>query len=305
MRRNFIIILFSFYVCCLSQQDPQIALSVLNKAITNPAYLVESNYINLYTFYRQQWSGGVEKAPNTIYGGISVPLHSYNSTVGAKFMYDKPGFETKTAFYLTGAYFYKINEGKDGAISIGTELGILQNSIDGNLKLGNNTTMLNFDAAKVFDASLGIAYFCKYYHLGFSVSHINFPVLKMKYDNATTNMSLVNHYYLSAGTEQEIIKNIILKPYFKLKSDIAAWQYEISTVAEYYNIVSGGFEYRDDAFCLIFGLNTSWGIKLYGCYEINTSDISKNNSNSMEFFITYEFNIKNKFNKKIKINRFL
>jgi len=198
-----------------------------------------------------------------------------------------------------------------GKLSLGVQLTMISETFDGSKLELEDTSDPAFTASSIngtgFDLSAGIYYLHRNWYAGFSVLHLNAPVVELGEKN---ELSISSSYYLTGGY------NIRLNnPFLTIQTSVLGRTDGVAYRAD----VSGRLLYTHEKRVMYAGLSysptnsvtvqiggTIRGIRVGYSYEIYTSAISFGNG-SHELFVGYqtELNLYKKGRNLHKSVRFL
>lgn len=284
-----------------AQYDAQFSQYFMTMGYYNPAYAGSREDLNLLAIHRQQWVG-MEKntrAPISFFVSADMPvkLGGSNHGVGMILFTESIGLFQNT--HIAGQYAYK-NKLFGGTLSIGLQLGIVNQSFDGTKARpsGEKVTTLVEDpaipntlvSAVGFDINTGIYYTRKNFYLGVGVMHVTEPELMLK-ENVYTYIA--GSYNLVSGYNIQL-KNPLyeLQPSVFLKSDTRTFQADVTGRVVYNKMFNGGLSWRVNE-SIIFLLGASFGnIQVGYSYDFPTSPTLKESHGSHELFLTYKMKLK-------------
>lgn len=214
---------------------------------------------------------------------------------------------------LSLAYHHRINQ---GVLAIGLAPGIFNQSIsadwrtsEGNFDGTEDPSIPNSEAgATQFDLGFGLYYYTKELYVGLSSTHLNQPEISdSPDDNSSYVFSQARHYYVTAGYNYPLnvgSAELELQPSIFVKSDAISTQIDINANVLYNNLFWGGVTYRlEDAVAFLAGVNVPGqlnGLKIGAAYDYNLSDLGDYNDGSLEFLLSYCYQIQ----KKVKLERY-
>lgn len=293
-----------------AQQSPLVTQYMFNNMAINPAYAGASEGICATGLVRQQWIGfkdpeGNKVAPETMFLTVDAPIKVLHGAVGGSIMQDKLGFFRTIDLKLGYAYRFDLGPGD---MSAGLQVDLNNTKIDfSKFKPLHEDDPLLADKAEnsdlVFDLSLGLFYKVpdKFY-VGLSADNLLQSKAKKLY------YTLKRNYYITGGYNWIIPGHPVfeLQPSVILRTDLAAFQFDISGLVIYNKKIWGGLSYRyQDAVSVLAGINFK-GIRVGLAYDISTSALTKYNSGSIEIMASYCFKLAaDKFRKSYKNTRFL
>lgn len=204
-----------------AQQDAQFSQYMFNGIYINPAYAGYKEQLNLYAFYRSQWTG-VQGSPKTMSLALDAIANDGNVGLALQLSSDKLGAQSNLAAYANYAYRIRMNEDGSSRLAFGVGVGVIQLGIDG-AKLNPNDPEpdqpTGTQSTTVPDARVGVFYSNNRFYAGFSADN-----LISQYINVERYAFIPQpkpHYYLTAGMLIPLTENVLLKPSFLLKDDRA------------------------------------------------------------------------------------
>lgn len=205
-----------------AQQDAQYSQYMFNGIYINPAYAGYKEQLNLHSFYRNQWTG-IKGAPKS--ASLAVDAIANDGNVGLAFQLasDKLGAQSTIAGYASYAYRLRVGNGENSRLALGLGVGVLQNSIDGNLHQSidpdDPRLLMGVERTILPDARTGVFYSNDRWYAGASVDNLIAQYLAK--NNGSLSLFPVQkpHYYLTAGMMVPINETVQLKPSFLLKDD--------------------------------------------------------------------------------------
>ncbi len=275
----------------------------------NPAAVGKESKLNIAAAYALQMAG-FEHNPNTMYAAADMPFYALRKYHGAgvQFINDNIGLFSHKRLGLQYAYQPQLLGGK---LSLGVQLTMISETFDGSKLELEDTSDPAFTASSIngtgFDLSAGIYYLHRNWYAGFSVLHLNAPVVELGEKN---ELSISSSYYLTGGY------NIRLNnPFLTIQTSVLGRTDGVAYRAD----VSGRLLYTHEKRVMYAGLSysptnsvtvqiggTIRGIRVGYSYEIYTSAISFGNG-SHELFVGYqtELNLYKKGRNLHKSVRFL
>ena len=304
-----------------SQQEAQYSHYMFAPAAYNPGYFGLEDAICLNGIHREQWMGleattptGESYSINPVTSMLSVDaaIHPLYGGIGLNFMQDEIGPFTNTMVELGYAYHHNIGPGKLG---IGIMAGFLDQTID--------FTKFNYldpgdpvlegggkeESAIAFDLKFGGYYRVPgSWYAGISTSKL--LQSKMDLGKDLAGAKLKRHYYLTGGyTFRLPHPDFKLEPSALIKSDLAATQYDLTTLVWYMDQFYSGLTYRpNDAVSVLVGMK-GWasaagfsggsgtfqgsGSMVGFSYDVTTSSLGADgrSAGTFEVFLRYCFNI--------------
>ncbi|MCJ0743813.1 PorP/SprF family type IX secretion system membrane protein [Pedobacter montanisoli] len=204
-----------------AQQDAQYSQYMFNGIYINPAYAGYREQLNAHAFYRNQWTG-VEGAPKSMSLAIDATANERKVGLALQLSSDKLGAQQNLAAYANYAYRLKMNADGSSRLAFGIGLGVIQLGIDGS-KLNPNDPEINQPVSSQYsvmpDARIGVFYSDDRYYAGLSVDN-----LISKYIDVTRYAYIPQpkeHIFLTAGMLVPFSREMVLKPSFLIKDDLA------------------------------------------------------------------------------------
>jgi len=274
---------------------------MLAQGAFNPAVAGEGGDLLLTLQNRQQWVG-IDGAASTLLANVSMPFVLGNRKHGFGLVIEKESIGLFSTQLLQLQYAYK-KQLKSGTISFGIQGGILQEGFDAtgiyipvsNYHIQSESGIPTGTLEGVIpDISAGTWFQNKLLYAGFSVSHLLETAVSLKTgsDDVSENspqMIISRTYYLTNGY------NIVLpnplytvQPSFLLKTDLTAWQIDLSGKVLYKDKFWGGLGWRyQDAVIVMAGIKLQQGLSIGYSYDISTSAVAKFSGGSHELFMSY------------------
>ncbi|MCO4292165.1 type IX secretion system membrane protein PorP/SprF [Solitalea sp. MAHUQ-68] len=216
-----LLFLLLFAINAYAQQDAQFSQYMFNGIYINPAYAGYKEQLNLHSFYRSQWTGGLEGHPETF--SFALDAIANNGNVGLAFtvLKDKLGAESTLAAYAN--YAYRLKVGDASRLALGLGLGIAQYGLDGTLLQSyspNDPSVPNMmQSVIVPDIRAGVYYSTDRFYAGASADNLIGQYLNYTKDPTILIPAKMPHFYLTAGGLIPLSKQFLLKPSFMLKNE--------------------------------------------------------------------------------------
>ena len=258
----------------LAQQDPAFVHYWQMPTQSNPAAAGQSPQLTI-NGAMQMHAAGYEDGGSTMFAGADMAFQIGNTRhgVGAIFQNDQFGLFSHKRFSLLYAYHFKL---WGGTLSIGGEADMLNESLNGSkadLGDGNDpafpTTDLN---GSKFDASAGLLYTHKRWHVGIGAQHLTAPTL---YLGETNEYKVKSLYNLTAGYNiRTKMPFFTIAPSVMLRYDGSAFRADITGRVQYEHgkkRLYGGVNYAPQHSVAGFVGGTFHGVDLSYSYEANTS----------------------------------
>lgn len=306
MRKTITYLLLCVSGWSVAQQAPQYSLYMLNPYAYNPASAGLENSLIVNGVYRQQWSG-LKGAPVTQHVNAHMPLYVISSGVGLRVDNDVIGAHSVTQAVLT--YNYQMELGRSSLLSFGFSGGYLQYALDGS-KLrapegtyvepvfSHNDDLLPEGNVRAGTPIFEIGVFAQLNKLeiGVAMQPVYAPALQSNNSSGNFKLQTVPHYNAMASYSFNVSDDLMLRPAFLVKSDIAETQTEISLVARWRENIFAGASFRGftknskDAAVLLAGVKLNEKTLLAYAFDIPLSALNVANRGSHELLIRYNLN---------------
>lgn len=317
MKKLLLVLIVSVTAICNSgaQQYAQFSQYMVNPYLINPALSGAEDYVDVKMGYRAQWAG-FEDAPRTMYLGGHSPIgkphgvmthkgddHNWHG-VGGLVYRDVTGPTSRTSAYANYSYNLQITPGsgyginhKDGIrASLGIFMGFQQYAVDGSkltTEIDNDDALLSNATQTKFvpDASVGaMIYFRDIFYIELSAFQIlanKLNVNGLGNEFITEESRLARHFFFSAGTKQEVSRDIYLIPSILVKTvGPAPISVDLNTRIDIQDKYYAGISYRHgDAVALMAGLVIDRRYEVAYSYDITLSDISRFSNGSHEMIL--------------------
>jgi type IX secretion system PorP/SprF family membrane protein len=303
MKRIVFFIFFSSLIpgLALAQFDGQVSQYMLNQAGFNPAAIGRTGLLDITGQHRLQWIG-MPNGGTTTWFSINTPLKFGNDqhSAGIRFGNDRVGLFTNQGFHLQ--YSYRFNVGK-GKLRLGIQPGFLSAGFSGDsVRMPTNPSSEYHEGGSDpvipvtalqgfgFDLGMGAWYTRGSAYAGFSVSHLNSPVISW---SETHDFTPSSTYYLTGGFEKSFRNpRYVFRPSFLIQSDMQLWMAELSLLGMYDNQYWGGISYRfGSAVVVLAGITIANGLSLGYSFDIPASSIIRATWGSHEVLLSYQLNI--------------
>ena len=323
--KRYIVLLCGLLFCVSllrAQFDPQVGQYMFMQATYNPAAAGEGDMMRVLGSHRMQFTG-IMDAPMTTYFSFSSPfvIGKTRHAAGVRFMSDEFGLFSNQSLY--GTYAYKFRLGK-GYLSIGADLGFINLSfavdsinLDNIAQIEDNAYHTATDDAiptgggeegvsgMSFDMGVGVYYSAPTWWAGVSYSHLLNPKLEWG-DRAEVGVR--GTLYAAGGYNWRLSnKNWVLMPSAMLQTDFAAWDLNLTVLAQVNNRFRFGMGYRiAGSVNLLFAMDIVNGLELGYTYELPANGLIRESYGSHELYLAYGFNIlKPKRTNRYKSVRYL
>jgi type IX secretion system PorP/SprF family membrane protein len=269
-----------------SQQTPQLTMRGSDPLIFNPAIAGSNRYPEIKLHHRSQWVG-YNGAPTT----SLISYHNELSTkmgVGGYIANDAIGAINQFSLNLSYAYHLSL---KKFFLAFGLSAKISQLSLKGSDLLiyenDDNSIAGNFSDKKFFpDANFGMLAYNSKFFMGISVMQLLGRTISLSDLKTTANLTMQQHYMLSAGYTKKLNKTYSVESSFWLNTTNGApAQFELNCKLDYTNKFLTGLSYRsNDALALMVGVRYKRYMISYS-YDIVTSKLRTASSGSHEILI--------------------
>lgn len=322
LRRSLSVLCMLFCVSMLySQYDAQIGQYMLMPASYNPAAVGDGDLMRVYGSHRMDFTG-ISGAPMTTVVSFSSPfvIGKTHHGAGFRFVNDRFGLFTNQSLYV--GYAYKLSLGK-GQLSIGADVGFMNlsfalDSVD--LGAGQDDYHTETDEALPqasgsgsekgasgmgFDMGVGVYYSAPSWWLGASYLHVMQPKLKL---DDRTDFTVRGTLYIAGGYNWQLRnKDWMLLPSMMVQTDFAAWDVNVSMLAQLQNRYRFGLGYRiAGSVNVILGMDIINGLQLGYTYELPANNLIRESYGSHELYLAYGFNVlRPKHTNKYKSIRYL
>ncbi len=305
---KFILIVLPFFstIKLKAQQEPIYSQYIFNGLVMNPAFAGYKETLNFQTFYRDQWTN-LQGSPKTFSASVDGSFSENRMGLGIDFLSDAIGLQKTQSAYLSYAYRLKFNE--SSKLSLGLSIGIIQNSLSGNLFDPTDPVdpILNTYANKVIkpDMKAGLLYASD--HVFASLSFTNLLSNIIPAQSSTLYIKSTPHGYLSAGVIYPITNFLKIKPSFLLRGDFnSPLTSDLNGFLIFENKFWAGFSYRNgiqfgkqgnlstnlptnNAMVFLLDYYISPQLRIGYSYDYATTSLQKVSGGSHEISIGYTF----------------
>ncbi|MDD4114026.1 MAG: type IX secretion system membrane protein PorP/SprF, partial [Massilibacteroides sp.] len=246
--------------------------------------------------HRQQWVG-IEGAPKSFFVSADMPLRigEMEHGVGAILFTESIGLFQNT--HVSGQYAYK-HKLFGGVISLGLQLGIVNQSFDGTGVYYPSESTAETDPAipntlveaMALDVNAGVYYSRKNFYFGMGAMHVTEPELMLDenvYTYIASSYNLVSGYNIQS-------RNPLyeLQPSVFLKTDTRSFQADITGRLVYNKMFNGGLSWRiNESIVFLLGANLG-NVQVGYAYDFPTTPILKGSHGSHELMIRYKLKLK-------------
>jgi len=284
-----------------AQYDAQTSQYMLAPGTFNPAVAGEGSDLLLTLQNRQQWVG-IDGAPSTLLVNVTMPFVLGNRKHGFGLLIEKESIGLFSTQLLQLQYAYK-KKFKSGVLSFGIQGGILQEGFDGSgIYIPTSDYHISSDASIptgalegiIPDFSAGAWFQNERFYAGLSASHLFETAVSLKKgedDTSTDNPQMIvsRSYYLTNGYNIVLPNSLYtVQPSFLLKTDLTAWQFDLTGKVFYKDKFWGGLGWRyQDAVIVLAGIKLQQGLSIGYSYDISTSAVASFSGGSHELFMSY------------------
>lgn len=287
-----------------AQQLPQYSLFAHNPFAYNPAAAGSEDDLIASALYRRQWVD-LEGAPTTYHVNAHLPVYALRSGFGVKVENDLIGAHRTTSGAL--AWNYQIDLGKASALHIGLSAGYMSYTLDGaRLRAPDGVynepggAVLHNDprlpegsvvaGAPTFE--FGLFFRRRSLNVGVAALPVFAPELRESASGAL-RLQPQRHYAFMGIYRIEMSENLTLQPAFFAKTDLIAFQSEISTSVFWQDNIFAGVSYRGftpnsrDALVLSVGMRLNERARLAYAYDHTLSAIGVAQRGTHEIMLRY------------------
>jgi len=294
-----------------AQQDPQFSQNRFNQLTVNPGFAGSTGPINVSILNRFQWVGFPGAPVTTVFNAdASLHLVGKDDGIGLSIINDVIGFEKNVSVGLNYSWRIQLGNGKLGS---GISLGLMNKNLNFDMTGIDGADLVNLSdpslpqgkvSGIMADIGLGLFYKDENYELAISGKHLNRPSFVF---DQTGRYTLLRTYYISGTyTVQMADERLKALPSVFFKTDPSSWQADLDLTFEYDKRMWAGIGYRiGDAILITAGTELWNGIKFGYSYDMSISALSRYNSGSHEFFLSYSFLLYKKHDHQYKSVRFL
>jgi type IX secretion system PorP/SprF family membrane protein len=275
-----------------SQQLPQYSQYMLNEMAINPAVAGRSEFAEVRSNSRHQWSG-ITDAPRTYMLTLHGPISDLNMGLGMNLYTDIVGPTRRTG--LSFAYGYHLRLDETNFLSMGLSAGIQQWGIDGHKitlrEEGDLQLLTNYRTTIVPDFGLGFYFHDKNrYYAGISIPQLHQSPLQL-YPNTFKNSRLASQVNLNGGYQFDIDENFKVEPSMLLKySWPAPPKLDVGVRGLYKDMVWLGAVYRHrDAISILAGYMYEDYLMVGYSYDVTTTELRKYSSGTHELMLGLRF----------------
>jgi type IX secretion system PorP/SprF family membrane protein len=287
-------ILFGSVFTSTAQQDPQYTQYMYNTQVVNPAYAGSRETISIGGLYRSQWVG-LDGAPKTFTLSGHSPIGFSNVGLGLSLVRDEIGPSTET--WANVDFSYTIQASEKGRLAFGLKTGASIVDIDYSRLTAFDPSELpqnNIDNKVNLQIGAGAYYYTDKFYVGLSVPNF---IESTHFDQASIENTDIEalgkdrlHYFLIAGYVFDLSDNVKFKPAAMTKLVTGSpLQVDGSANFLFYDRFTLGAAYRwSAAWSAMVGFQVTDSMFLGFAYDRETTDLTKYNDGSFEFFLRFE-----------------
>lgn len=286
-------------------QDPSFSQSSNNLTYLNPAFTGTAENMRTSFSYRNQWPS---ISGNYITTNLSVDQYLGKfGGIGVTYIHDLAANTMMTDnVYLD--YAYKINVGKYGVVSIGTEVGYIQRSVDwSKLTFGSminprrgfvyqTSQPINSKVENV-DLGAGVLFYNKVLFAGYGIHHINKPNLSLT--GGESMLPMLHSLYIGGMFE---IGDFTISPQVDVKAQ-EMFHSVLGLVKVNYKWMTAGFGLRAKGCCIGYlGFSLNKKVNINYSYDVTVSKLSAATVGAHEVSLQVMFNVlKSKNDKFLRV----
>ncbi len=288
-------ILITFSLGCFAQSDLLYSHFMFNKLAFNPGYTGSKGSFDVSAYYRRQWSG-IDGSPRTMNFNAHTPFGGGKNALGIAFTADEIGDVNSTALDLF--YAYQIKWSAKSKLSIGLQGRIEQgrfnwsnaSAVEKDDEAIPNTNDTNYAP----NFGVGAYYFAGKYYVGLSVPRLLKNPLYLSNDNTGTSREGVLTYYMTAGAQLKLTRQIQLMPAVLLSYNTnAPVDVDLNANFLFLDAFWLGASYRlADSFDGLMGYEFKNGMRLGLAMDFTLSKLRKFTNGSYEIMLGYTFKCK-------------
>lgn len=286
----------------MAQYDAQLSNYWAMPTYYNPAYAGQSGNLEVTGLGRMQWIG-FDNAPRSFLLSGNMPFNFFGRTHGVGLQIGTESYGLFNHSLVAAQYAYK-KKLKGGTLSIGVQIGLINESFDGgDIYIPEDDdyhqkTDDGLPSAQVtgmtLDFALGFFYSKKNWYVGLSSTHLLEP--EMRLGETESKFDLPRAFYLMGGYNIQLNNPLLeLRPsvFGKMMFYESALIYKVDVNARliYNDMFSVGLGWRNgDAVIAMLGGKFK-GIEAGYSYDFPTSEIRIGSSGSHEIFVKYAIDL--------------
>lgn len=267
----------------------------LHPAIYNPARLGESDGVDAFLHYRQQWEG-VQGAPETFLLSVEGALNDGKMGLGIMAFSDNLNLINNSGAYLS--YRYTIALSLKSRLAMGLSGGILRNDIFFDRMVADQqsetTIYNNVHRGSAADAMVGISYAYQRLNVGFSVAHLFASNLRFadRSNSSTLSYKVIPHYTFDVSYTYPLADyGLKLAPFaFARTAQGLPVQVEGGVATYYQDVAWLSLSVRQNAgYAVGVGVKVLGGLKIGYSREFSTARVAADLGSTNEVFLAFSF----------------
>lgn len=301
-----------FSIQTKGQNDLSFGHYMFNPGLFNPSLLGFEQEAFLSFHHRTQWAGydatlDPGGAPNSQMASLSAPVQGWVSGVGAFIINDRSGplasFQMRLGVALKkntnfGTFTLGIMPALNAA-SVNTDYYRFNDDNDPTIPTSSDTQYRpNLHAGILFTAKNNV-------FVSASVENTLAPSYSF---GTEADYTLARSYYFFSGTSRRLSRNLEIKPYLLIRSNLTSYVVELSTLLEYREKMWGGLSYRSaESITMLLGYSflEENKLKMGYAFDYIVSNREAKTSTSHEIYVRYNLpNLVFAGKKAIKTPRF-
>ncbi|GGE00694.1 PorP/SprF family type IX secretion system membrane protein [Planktosalinus lacus] len=303
MKNKFLVVVVVFllgvFVKVSAQQDPQYTQYMYNTQVVNPAYAGSKEALSLGLLYRSQWVG-LDGAPKSFTFNAHTPIGYGKTGIGLSIVRDEIGPSEET--FANVDFSYTIQTSEKGQLAFGLKAGANILNVDFtrlNISDPGDVFENNIDNKINLQIGAGAYYYTDRFYMGLSVPNFlesdHFDEASIENADASAISKERLHYFFITGYVFDLSENVKFKPAILTKVVTGSpLQIDGSANFLFYDRFTLGAAYRWSAsWSAMVGFQITDSLLLGFAYDRETTDLSKYNDGSYEFYLRYEI-FKNK-----------
>lgn len=275
----------------LAQQESVIAFYKDHLNLVNPAAVSVDGSTSITSSVRKQWTG-IKDAPETQAVSFMTPLKN-NLSIGISVVRDQVFIEKQTFISVDFSYKVKMNEDLD--LFMGIKAGANNYEVNtSGLQTYNVQSDPSLQSISGFNPNVGVGFYLKHdlYYISLSTPKmLNTERVKNANGYATTATDMA-HYYLSAGRDFTLTKQVKLTPSMMMRYvNGAPFSVDFTATTVIDKAFHLGATYRTDkslAGLAKFNIARNWFLGYAYEYSLRSELLGRANG-SNEFYLQYKF----------------
>ncbi len=291
-----IITLCGLLVCShslMAQQNVQYTQYMYDGSLINPAYVGADEALSLTLVHRDQWNG-IDGAPESqTFSGHTL---FKKKQFGTGIIIHRESIGIHKNLNAAANFAYHLPTGKNSYLSFGMQAGVFNRQSDYQAVQGNindPSASINAYNETYFDASFGLYFRSKKFHMGYSASEI-LPRDYILGDTLNVNSDNFSHLVFSKLIIP-ISRNVDLTPSFLVKYYAGTpLSYDINLNTTIQQVISFGVSYRkDESVDFLVRLNLTPQFQIGYAYDNPIGSVADFAKASNELMLRYLFKFKN------------